>query len=538
MPYQGRGGGGFNRNHGGGGGRYHSGGRSHSHRGGGSGGRGGGGGGYHHRGGRNSSRGRGGRGSGGGAKYPNQALVITCSHFASSGNCEYYSKGTCHATDHSIQCLSTVLNSKQLGSNSNINNNNNNNNNNNSNYNNGPTYHPTSDVTLWLQNTNPSSPQLKIFTASHDGHWRLYDTSNGQFTVEVEHNLNGKIYTILVKHNFLFCGFEAISTKIPNQTVGMILAWNLSNPTDKPMELHMGSTPASSLLAPYAHSRGVTALITHDDVCFSGGQDHIIRIWKFHPTMNANKGGFCLIKECCGHVGDVTGLVFCNGMLWSCSVDGTIRIWDSNANWECKHLITGGNSTDTTAGGATAGTSTSPNANTSLGNEHPGHIAPVTTMIHFQNDQQQQPPQQTTSPTAANPNTAAGSFILSASLDGTVKVWDCANGNCLSTTHPLDTGITAMALMKEPKGGRPILIIGTENGIIYILSVLQSPKAGAMSILSKLDPKFLNVGHSNYSAIQNVVTGPPNTPYANTFYTVGNDGNMIIWQVVDDIGMT
>ena len=523
MPsYRGGGGGrGYSGNRSGGSGRYHGGG-----------GRGGG----RSSGGR--SRGRGHGHGHGHQRGPNQPHVVECTGFLTKGNCEKFQKGQC-TFDHSVVRLSKVTNSKPkentntYNSKKNYNNYNNNYNNNNNNSN---KLHPTTDIAPWLE--KPDSP-LKIFTASQDGHWRLYNTTNGQFNIEVEHNLNGPIHTLLVKHNFLFCGFEAISSKIPNQTVGMILAWNLTNPSDPPMELHMGYSQQSSNLAPYAHSKGVTCLITHDNVCFSGGKDHMIRIWKFDTTMNQNKGGFQLIKECCGHVGDVTGLVFWNGMLWSSSVDGTIRIWDSGSNWECKHLIVGG--TSNTSGGGSGNASPNTNGTTSNTNDvvGPGHTAPITSMILFEQSQQSQQQQQQQQNQAQSPQSTP--FIITSSLDGTVKVWDSTNGNCLSTTLPLDCGITTMAIMKEPKNQYPILILGCERGIIYIMSILQTLKVNnAMSYLVKLDPKYLeSCGHDQgYDAIHRIEVGPEGTQYANTFYSAGDDGNMVIWQIVSDMGMT
>ena len=89
-------------------------------------------------------------------------------------------------------------------------------------------YHPTSDVTLW---TDPSTNSLKIFTSSHDGHWRLYNTSsnnsnttnsnstlNIQINKEFEHAMGGPIDIITVASGYLFCGFSGPSIRIPGDT--------------------------------------------------------------------------------------------------------------------------------------------------------------------------------------------------------------------------------------------------------------------------------------------------------------------------------
>mmetsp|Transcript_8544 Transcript_8544/g.12818 ORF Transcript_8544/g.12818 Transcript_8544/m.12818 type:complete len:470 (-) Transcript_8544:203-1612(-) len=443
-------------------------------------------------------KGRGVGGTGRGHPVLGHGVVTPCANFVKNGNCSYGDK--CFNA-HDMQLISTVKNSNQDTSSNSKGNDNYNHNRYDSRNNrySGDKFHPTTDVALWID--KPEVP-LKIFTSSHDGFWRLYNTANGQFQKEVEHNMNGKVHTVLVVDHFLFCGFEAASVKIPNQLVGMIFAWNLSNPGEAPMELHMGN------LAPYAHSKGVSKLLTHKSACFSGGQDHVVRIWEFDVAMNQGKGGFRLIKECCGHVGTITGLVFLNDMLWSSSTDGTIRLWDSKSNWECKHLITGSNPAATAAVGALSPT-------TQNGSEGVGHTDAITSLIHFKDEQ------------------TGASYILSSSLDGNIKVWDSANGNCLSTSAH-GSGVVSMALSKS-LGGKPILLCGTEKGEIIIRGILQTEKTAPMAYLCSLNPRFY--GYSEGS-INSIVAGPPNTNYEHTFYTASNSGAMMIWQICGNLGMS
>ena len=480
-----------------GGGRGRSGGRDGGGRGrGGRGGGRGGGGRYH--------SGRGGRGGGDNAILGHPIFTV-CRNFLQQGNCN---RGDSCTFGHSIQIVSDVPNSNKDPSKSNNQNNYNNNYNNyndsNNNNQNQNEFFPTTDISLWLE--NQESP-LKIFTSSHDGHWRLYNTANGQFQKEVEHNMNGKVNTILVKHNFLFCGFESQCVKIPKQSVGFIFAWNLTTPGEPPMELQMGSPQ----LAPYAHSKGVSSLITHEDICISGGQDHIIRVWKYDPVMNTNKGGFQLIKTCCGHVGEVSAMVFLNGMLWSASVDGTIRLWDSNTNWECKHLISGPPADQQSQ--QQPQQTTSPQQQTPQ-NGASGHINAITALIPFQSEQ--------------------GTFILSSSLDGNIKIWNSADGNCLSTTAHGD-GILSMAISKDLKG-HDLLICGTIKGDIIMRGLLQTEKTAPMTYLCSVRISRDYAGHNG--PVYSIVPGPPNTIYANTFYTAGDDGKMLVWQIAGDLGMS
>jgi FOG: WD40 repeat len=446
------------------------------------------------RGGRSSTSYGGARGAGGGygaADEPKPHIQL-CSYYTSQGHCE---RGDGCNFQHVIKMHKTIVNSdpdpsSTSGSSSSGSNR--------SSYNRGGGYgsqtavtmFPTSDIALW---NDPSVGALKIFTASHDGHWRLYNTATG-FSKEVQHNMGGKVNTVLVQSNFLFCGFEGTSVKLPGVTVGMIFAWNLGNPGEPPIELHMHET------APYAHASGVTCFITEGDMCVSGGHDCAIRVWKFDATVNAGKGGFKLINTLCGHAGEITGLVIVGTMLWSCAMDMTIRLWDSAANWECKYVIT-----QTTQGNAATPMALPPNGQQGTG---VGHTDAITGLLHFES--------------------AAGNFVLSSSLDGNVKVWNSVNGECLSTTN-YGVGVISMALTTDLKNN-PLLIAGTAYGKIMIRSLIQTATTAPMCYLCAIDTHRTHCGHDG--PVKRVIAGP-----SNTFYTAGDDGNVIIFQITGDFGL-
>ena len=90
--------------------------------------------------------------------------------------------------------------------------------------------------------------------------------------------MGGSVECIVVASNFLFCGFEAVSPVLLEVQVGMIHAWNLANPTNPPLELHMHS------LIPYAHARAVTKLLVIDgQKIVSGARDGTIRLMHHGP---------------------------------------------------------------------------------------------------------------------------------------------------------------------------------------------------------------------------------------------------------------
>lgn len=347
---------------------------------------------------------------------------------------------------------------------------------------------PVSSVALW-----EAGGAIKIFSGSHDGHWRLWNTSGGTFVKEFEHSMGGgKVECLEVASNFLFCGFEGTSIKVPAATVGMIHAWNLSVPTDPPLEFHMAP------LAPYAHAKGVSCLVAAADTILSGSHDGVIRLWRFDAAANGGKGGFALGSTMHGHAGEVTGLAVVSGsILWSGSIDETIRLWDLT-NGECKYLITrdaqGNKPLQSGVSGAVSGVGV-------------GHTAAVTSILPFESP--------------------AGNFVLSSSLDGTVKAWNGTNGECMaSETH--GDGVISMALSSDLKGN-PLLLVGLERGNIFVRSVLQTPSTPAFCLLFSLSYRY-TCGHDG--PVKSIRAGP-----SNTFYSGGDDGMLIVWQITGDLGL-
>lgn len=182
--------------------------------------------------------------------------------------------------------------------------------------------------------------------------------------------------------------------------------------------------------------------------------------------------------------------------MWSSSIDATIRLWDAGGagnvgtgSWECKHLITA--DTPPVAGATVQPPSTG------------GHSTPITALLPFEGNE--------------------GSFVLSSSLDGDVKIWDSSNGQCKSTTNH-GVGILCMAITQDIDGNS-ILLCGTEIGKIMIRMIWQTPLTNeTMRLLFSLDKKYTGVGHDG--PVKQIKTGP-----GNTFYSVGSDGNFIVWQI-------
>mmetsp|Transcript_8545 Transcript_8545/g.13164 ORF Transcript_8545/g.13164 Transcript_8545/m.13164 type:complete len:438 (+) Transcript_8545:151-1464(+) len=344
----------------------------------------------------------------------------------------------------------------------------------NNNYNSKNKLAAVSTVAIW-----ETQGAIKIFTGSHDGYWRLWSTQGSQFQKEFEHNMGGgKVECLRIAANYLFCGFEAVSMSLPGDAkVGMIHVWNLTRPTDPPLELHMHT------LMPYAHASCVTELLVVGDQIVSGCRSGVIRVWKFDAT----KPAFVLTHTIHGHAREITGLLVVDNLVWSSSIDGSIRLWDLTKNGECQYVIT---------------------KDTKSNNNPVGHCGAVTGLL-----------------TCNMPG--AGTFVLSSSLDGTIKAWNGSNGECVASEDHM-AGVVSMALSKDISGN-PILIIGLDSGNIMVRNLAQTPKAPAFALIFTLTPSF-STGHSG--AVRCITEGPQNT-----FYTGGADGKLLVLQLTGDLSI-
>jgi WD40 repeat protein len=423
------------------------------------------------------SRGSGGGGRGGHVNY-GPAKFKPCKDYTTKGscnnsNCNYAHVVQLHGT---VNATSPKKDTEQANNNNGYSNSSNNN----------TTAAAVTSVSIW-----ENSGVIKIFTGSDDGFWRLWNTAGGNFVKEFESPMNGPVSVVQVVNNFLFCGFEAVSRALPDTSVGMVHVWNLQNPSQPPLELHMAP------LLPYAHNQAVTALTITTDAgppkVVSGSRDGSIRVWTFRDN------AFVLESDIPGHAREITGLVLlpANNLLWSCAIDGAIRIWDVSqpAKATCQYAITAAPSPPTNPpapGGA------APSAG------H-GHTAAVTSLVNF--------------------SSPAGAFILSSSLDGTIKAWNGTTGECVAS-ETNGEGVVTMVVAQDAQGNQ-VLLIGTESGSILCRNLVQTPKAPAFSLLFIMT-SFFSAGHQG--AVKAITAGP-----AATFYTGGADGKLLVLQLTGDL---
>ncbi|MBX3718688.1 MAG: WD40 repeat domain-containing protein [Parachlamydiales bacterium] len=195
------------------------------------------------------------------------------------------------------------------------------------------------------------------------------------------------------------------------------------------------------------HHKGITCLISWDDMFATGSLDKTIRIWD-------STTGKC-VKELVGHDAPISCLAACNGMIISGSFDHTIKIWDlesgqcqstiredshairsilidngmilsgsfaSDINvWDLKtgdHLFTLSGHTDAVAALAVAqGKIISGSYDKTIKVWDLGTRTCLMTLTGHQD--------------SIDTLTVYGRRIFSGSQDSTIKCWDLENGNCL-----------------------------------------------------------------------------------------------------------
>ena len=117
---------------------------------------------------------------------------------------------------------------------------------------------------------------------------------------------------------------------------------------------------------------------------------------------------------------------------------------------------------------------------------------------------------------------------MSCSLDGTVKAWNAASGQCVATESHGE-GVVCMNMIADPNG-KECLLLGMESGDLWIRNLEPTQKIHqAFAAILLLNQRFA-VGHSG--AVKSVCKGP-----AGTFYSAGSDGKVLVFQITGDLGL-
>lgn len=207
-----------------------------------------------------------------------------------------------------------------------------------------------------------------MYSASADGHVRVWDVLSASCTAVVP--AGGDVSSLLFAGGWLFLG-------LPGRVSCMHVA---------------GALPKHELAG---HAGAVYSLAASLErgVVFSGGHDAAIKAWSFSPEA----GRFVAAGALAGHSRGVTCLAAAGNLLFSGSLDGSVRVWDLD-------------------GGGCA---------CAVSDAHPGG---ATSALLWSN------------------------HLLTCGLDGRVRVWKVAPGGLLECafTHPDDERAAAAAAAAAP----------------------------------------------------------------------------------------
>jgi WD40 repeat protein len=271
---------------------------------------------------------------------------------------------------------------------------------------------------------------------------------------------------------------------------GVVRVWNIADGTSvHTLSGHTGWVNAVAMLG--AGDQGLVA---------SAGLDQVVRIWDL--------GTGAEVRTLTGHTGSVTALAFVEvaagrPVVASCSLDGTVRVWDVGkgeplCTWQTPDGWPTALAT-VKADGRTLLATTALDGTVSLWDAATG--APLRTLIP---GQPASPAGSVTNPAGSVTNpagsaAAAGSVaattvagrpvIAVGHQDGTVRMWNAADGTPLYTLANLAGGVTSVAFGRV--GGVPVLVCGTDQGAVRLhdaltgaLTRVPTPHTGMITALA------------------------------------------------------
>jgi len=285
---------------------------------------------------------------------------------------------------------------------------------------------------------------IQLITSSNDGKWKITNTLS--WAEDGVFQMGGEVEVILVANNFLFCGFEAPVELVPGIPVGQVRAWNMDNP-GTPLDFKVSEA------MPFAHARQVQSINIGGDIIATGGNEGMIRLWRFDTATNA----FKVFSNLEAHARGVTGILFCGEFVWSASIDRTIKVWQvaETGDSHCVHSI-------------------SSTAN--------GHSDAITgfQLWNFENQ----------------------NYILSGGLDGKVTVWEENGNHCY--TEELRQPVFAITVATDTEGS-PLIAIATADCAIQIREL------PSFKFKCSLNSQF-SIGHRQ--PVRSLTSGPRFTLYS------------------------
>lgn len=249
------------------------------------------------------------------------------------------------------------------------------------------------------------------------------------FALSLSIQIGEDVGSVLVASGWLFVG-------IP----GRIKCWNMSDNSQFDLNGHRGQV--HSIVA-----------YTEQGMVFSGGEDCGILAWKFNPQTNM----FEQVGAMHGHGGAILQLEVVGTLLFSASMDGTVRVWDLNSA-QCVHTCQ-------------------------------AHQQPVMGLLVWEQ------------------------HLLSCSLDGTIKVWTWNAPNLeLTYTHQVEHNVGVLGMCGSLNAKQqPVLVSACNDNAIRFFEL----------------PSFNSLGTlKQRKDVRCVDSGP------GMFFAGHSDGTVRVWKWV------
>ncbi|KAG7612372.1 WD40-repeat-containing domain superfamily [Arabidopsis suecica] len=238
----------------------------------------------------------------------------------------------------------------------------------------------------------------KLFSVSIDGTLRVWDCNSGQCVHSI--NLEAEAGSLISEGPWVFLG-------LPNA----IKAFNVQTSQD----LHL---QAAGVVGQ------VNAMTIANRMLFAGTSSGSILVWK--ATTDSESDPFKYLTSLEGHSGEVTCFAVGGQMLYSGSVDKTIKMWDLNT-LQCIMTLK-------------------------------QHTGTVTSLLCWDK------------------------CLISSSLDGTIKVWAYSENGILKvvqTRRQEQSSVHALSGMHDAEA-KPIIFCSYQNGIVGIFDLPSFQERGRM----------------------------------------------------------
>ncbi|XP_020969935.1 zinc finger CCCH domain-containing protein 48 isoform X1 [Arachis ipaensis] len=256
----------------------------------------------------------------------------------------------------------------------------------------------------------------KLYSGSTDGTIRTWDCHTGKCVNVV--NLGAEVISMISEGPWIFIGLRN-AIKSDYVVVVIVKAWNVQ----AALEFTLDGPKGRAL-----------SIVVGSETLFAGDEDGVISAWR---GGSESISPFKLVASLNGHTSDVVCLAVGGKMLYSGSMDHSIKVWDMDT-LDCKMTLS-------------------------------GHADTVTSLICWD------------------------SYLLSSSFDCTVKVWVATEEGSLKVTytHREENGVLALCGMTDADA-KPILFCSCLDNSVRLYELPSFSERGRL--FARREVRSLEIG--------------------------------------------